>query len=82
MEAGELGWVHTVRSTTLDPAPAPREYIQVSGGIFRDCLAAGYPALLALEDDRPAGYGVMSIAADEAQELGGDRWYRVEPVTA
>jgi myo-inositol 2-dehydrogenase/D-chiro-inositol 1-dehydrogenase len=35
--AGELGWVHTARSTTLDPAPAPRGYIQVSGGIFRDC---------------------------------------------
>lgn len=35
--AGELGWVHTVRSTTLDPAPAPREYLAVSGGIFRDC---------------------------------------------
>ena len=34
---GELGWVHTVRSTTLDPAPAPRGYIEVSGGIFRDC---------------------------------------------
>lgn len=37
VEAGELGWVHTVRSTTLDPAPAPRAYIEVSGGIFRDC---------------------------------------------
>jgi myo-inositol 2-dehydrogenase/D-chiro-inositol 1-dehydrogenase len=37
VDAGELGWVHTVRSTTLDPAPAPREYIEVSGGIFRDC---------------------------------------------
>src|SRR3954468_15437681 len=36
VRAGELGWVHTVRSTTLDPAPAPREYIEVSGGIFRD----------------------------------------------
>jgi myo-inositol 2-dehydrogenase / D-chiro-inositol 1-dehydrogenase len=35
--SGELGWVHTVRSTTLDPAPAPRGYIAVSGGIFRDC---------------------------------------------
>ncbi|MGA8994332.1 MAG: Gfo/Idh/MocA family oxidoreductase [Nocardioidaceae bacterium] len=34
---GELGWVHTVRSTTLDPAPAPRGYIAGSGGIFRDC---------------------------------------------
>ncbi|TKV60805.1 dehydrogenase [Nakamurella flava] len=37
VECGELGWVHTVRSTTLDPAPAPREYLEVSGGIFRDC---------------------------------------------
>ncbi len=34
---GALGWVHTVRSTTLDPAPPPREYVAVSGGLFRDC---------------------------------------------
>ncbi len=34
---GKLGWVHTVRSTTLDPAPPPRGYLAVSGGIFRDC---------------------------------------------
>ncbi len=34
---GELGWVHTVRSTTLDPAPPPRDYLARSGGIFRDC---------------------------------------------
>ncbi|WP_020143370.1 Gfo/Idh/MocA family oxidoreductase [Terracoccus sp. 273MFTsu3.1] len=37
VETGELGWVHTVRSTTLDPAPAPRAYLKTSGGIFRDC---------------------------------------------
>ncbi len=37
VESGELGWVHTVRSTTLDPAPAPRAYLETSGGIFRDC---------------------------------------------
>jgi myo-inositol 2-dehydrogenase / D-chiro-inositol 1-dehydrogenase len=35
--AGELGWLHTVRSTTLDPAPPPRAYIAASGGMFRDC---------------------------------------------
>lgn len=35
--SGELGRVHTVRSTTLDPAPPPRGYLAVSGGIFRDC---------------------------------------------
>ena len=35
--AGELGPLHTVRSTTLDPAPPPAAYIAASGGIFRDC---------------------------------------------
>lgn len=35
--SGELGWLHTIRSTTLDPAPPPAAYIAVSGGIFRDC---------------------------------------------
>ena len=35
--AGSLGWVHTIRSTTLDPAPPPRAYAEVSGGLFRDC---------------------------------------------
>ncbi|MDT0465700.1 Gfo/Idh/MocA family protein [Streptomyces gibsoniae] len=35
--SGELGTLHTVRSTTLDPAPPPAAYVAVSGGIFRDC---------------------------------------------
>ncbi|GAA0450168.1 hypothetical protein GCM10010361_12780 [Streptomyces olivaceiscleroticus] len=35
--SGELGPLHTVRSTTLDPAPPPEPYVAVSGGIFRDC---------------------------------------------
>ncbi|WP_116043289.1 Gfo/Idh/MocA family protein [Amycolatopsis palatopharyngis] len=35
--SGELGWVHTLRATTLDPAPPPAAYIPTSGGLFRDC---------------------------------------------
>jgi myo-inositol 2-dehydrogenase/D-chiro-inositol 1-dehydrogenase len=35
--AGRLGYLHTVRSTTLDPAPPPEAYIRGSGGIFNDC---------------------------------------------
>ncbi|MDQ1670912.1 MAG: myo-inositol 2-dehydrogenase / D-chiro-inositol 1-dehydrogenase [Actinomycetota bacterium] len=35
--SGELGWVHTMRSGTLDPAPPSPEYIASSGGFFRDC---------------------------------------------
>ncbi|MFD8671811.1 Gfo/Idh/MocA family oxidoreductase [Streptomyces seoulensis] len=37
VRAGELGRLHTVRSTTLDPAPPPAAYVAASGGIFRDC---------------------------------------------
>ncbi|MEU6575623.1 Gfo/Idh/MocA family oxidoreductase [Streptomyces sp. NPDC046805] len=37
VRAGELGRLHTVRATTLDPAPPPPAYIASSGGIFRDC---------------------------------------------
>jgi len=35
--SGRLGWVHTLRGGTLDPAPPPAAYIPASGGIFRDC---------------------------------------------
>lgn len=37
IRSGRLGWLHTLRATTLDPAPPPAEYIPRSGGIFRDC---------------------------------------------
>jgi len=35
--SGALGWLHTVRSTTLDPVPPPAAYVATSGGLFRDC---------------------------------------------
>lgn len=35
--SGELGWLHTMRATTFDPAPPPAEYVAHSGGLFRDC---------------------------------------------
>ncbi|MFD8257421.1 Gfo/Idh/MocA family oxidoreductase [Streptomyces griseoluteus] len=37
VRSGELGELHTVRSTTLDPAPPSAAYVAASGGIFRDC---------------------------------------------
>ncbi|NKY26326.1 Gfo/Idh/MocA family protein [Nocardia gamkensis] len=37
IRSGSLGRLHTLRATTLDPAPPPAEYIARSGGIFRDC---------------------------------------------
>lgn len=35
--AGDLGWLHTIRACTADPAPPPAGYLPASGGIFRDC---------------------------------------------
>lgn len=38
-------------------------------GIFRDCLRADYPAWILQEGGRILGYGVLSVAADEAHVL-------------
>jgi len=38
-------------------------------GIFQDCLRAGYPARLLEREDGVVGYGMLSIAADEAHVL-------------
>ncbi len=38
-------------------------------GIFRDCLRADYPAWVLDDGVRIVGYGVLSVAADEAHVL-------------
>jgi myo-inositol 2-dehydrogenase/D-chiro-inositol 1-dehydrogenase len=38
LDDGQLGWLTTVRSTTMDPAPPPRAYVAGSDGIFHDCM--------------------------------------------
>ncbi len=43
--AGRLGYLHTVRSTTMDPAPPPEAYIAGSGGIFNDCAIHDYDSV-------------------------------------
>ena len=45
VDSGALGTVHSVRSTTLDPAPPPDEYVRRSGGIFRDCSVHDFDAV-------------------------------------
>jgi len=45
LAAGVLGYVHTVRSTTLDPGPPPEAYIRGSGGIFNDCAIHDFDAV-------------------------------------
>ena len=45
VDSGSLGHLHTVRSTTMDPAPPPMDYIKNSGGIFRDCAVHDFDVL-------------------------------------
>ncbi|WP_026411846.1 Gfo/Idh/MocA family protein [Actinomadura oligospora] len=45
VRSGRLGWVHTVRSMTLDRVPPPDEYIPTSGGLFRDCSVHDFDAV-------------------------------------
>jgi myo-inositol 2-dehydrogenase/D-chiro-inositol 1-dehydrogenase len=45
VDDGSLGKLHTVRSTTMDPAPPPMDYIKGSGGIFRDCAVHDFDVL-------------------------------------
>lgn len=45
VDSGALGTLHTVRSTTMDPAPPPMDYIRGSGGIFRDCAVHDFDVL-------------------------------------
>jgi myo-inositol 2-dehydrogenase / D-chiro-inositol 1-dehydrogenase len=45
VDDGSLGLLHTVRSTTMDPAPPPMDYIAGSGGIFRDCAVHDFDVL-------------------------------------
>nr|WSW41873.1 Gfo/Idh/MocA family oxidoreductase [Streptomyces sp. NBC_01001] len=37
VRTGGLGFVHTIRAVTADPAPPPASYVPTSGGLFRDC---------------------------------------------
>jgi myo-inositol 2-dehydrogenase/D-chiro-inositol 1-dehydrogenase len=43
--AGSLGWIHTLRGGTADPAPPPAAYIATSGGIFANCSVHDFDAI-------------------------------------
>ncbi|MFD6230442.1 Gfo/Idh/MocA family oxidoreductase [Streptomyces sp. NPDC060232] len=38
VRSGALGRLHTVRTTTADPAPPTADYLATSGGLYRDCM--------------------------------------------
>jgi myo-inositol 2-dehydrogenase/D-chiro-inositol 1-dehydrogenase len=65
---GSLGRLHTVRSTTLDPAPPPGAYLAVSGGIFRDCSIHDFDAVRWVTGQEAVSVvAVGSVDPDEAE---------------
>ena len=44
-QAGELGWIHSLRAVTCDMAPPPVEFLASSGGLFRDCSVHDFDIL-------------------------------------
>jgi myo-inositol 2-dehydrogenase / D-chiro-inositol 1-dehydrogenase len=71
--SGRLGWLHTVRSTTLDPAPPPAGYIEGSGGIFRDCAVHDFDSIRwATGREVLSGYATGSNQGEDFFEKAGD----------
>ncbi|WP_427133649.1 Gfo/Idh/MocA family oxidoreductase [Pseudarthrobacter sp. S9] len=44
-DAGELGWIHSLRAVTCDMTPPPVEFLATSGGLFRDCSVHDFDIL-------------------------------------
>ena len=44
-EAGELGWIHSLRAVTCDMTPPPVQFLATSGGLFRDCSVHDFDIL-------------------------------------
>lgn len=44
-QAGELGWIHSLRAVTCDMTPPPVSFLATSGGLFRDCSVHDFDIL-------------------------------------
>ncbi|KUM42176.1 Gfo/Idh/MocA family oxidoreductase [Arthrobacter sp. EpRS71] len=44
-QAGELGWIHSLRAVTCDMTPPPIGFLASSGGLFRDCSVHDFDIL-------------------------------------
>ncbi|HEX6520822.1 MAG TPA: Gfo/Idh/MocA family oxidoreductase [Streptosporangiaceae bacterium] len=73
VRSGNLGWIHTIRSTTLDAAPPPADYIPGSGGIFRDCAVHDFDAIRWVTGrDVIQAYAVGANRGEEFFRAAGD----------
>lgn len=68
VDSGDLGWLHTLRSCTLDPAPPTPAYVAASGGLFRDCGVHDFDSIRWI-----SGREVVEVTAYGANR--GDRFF-------
>jgi myo-inositol 2-dehydrogenase/D-chiro-inositol 1-dehydrogenase len=72
-QAGELGWIHSLRAVTCDVAPPPVEFLADSGGLFRDCSVHDFDILRWLTGrEAVTVYAIGSNNGDPAIGVAGD----------
>ena len=72
IDAGALGRIEAIRDTMRDPSPAPRAYLETSGGLYRDMTIHNFDCvrwLMGEEVDELFAMG-SAIVSPVFQELG------------
>lgn len=70
---GEIGQLEQAVMSSRDPAPPPLDYIQVSGGIFRDMMIHDFDMVRFLFDDEPVEVTAMGgVLVDPQIGVAGD----------
>ncbi|MGB0848847.1 MAG: inositol 2-dehydrogenase, partial [Thiolinea sp.] len=73
LAAGQIGRLETLIITSRDPAPPPLEYINVSGGLFRDMMIHDFDIARWMLDEEPTRiYATGSVLVDPAIGEAGD----------
>jgi len=73
IESGALGRIEHIRDTMRDPAPPPRAYVEVSGGLYRDMCIHNFDCVRWLMGDDPVElYAVGSALVDPMFAEVGD----------
>lgn len=73
IESGNIGKIEQIIITSRDPAPPPYEYIDVSGGIFRDMMIHDFDmARFLFKEEIETVYATGSVLIDDEIGKRGD----------
>jgi myo-inositol 2-dehydrogenase/D-chiro-inositol 1-dehydrogenase len=72
IEEGALGRVEAIRDTMRDPSPAPRAYLETSGGLYRDMTIHNFDCVRWLMGEEVSELFAMgsAIVSSEIRDLG------------